>query len=88
MNIISSILILVLERTRLIGVLKSIGCLNWSIRKIFIYNAMYFVFRGLLWGNLIAFFLLFIQFLNKQLLQNTKNERRKCFLRFKKICRH
>ena len=62
MNIISSILILVLERTRLIGILKSIGCLNWSIRKIFIYNAMYFVFRGLLWGNLIAFFLLFIQY--------------------------
>ena len=62
MNIISSILILVLERTRLIGILKSIGCLNWSIRKIFIYNAMYFVFRGLLWGNLIAFFLLLIQY--------------------------
>lgn len=61
-NVISSILILILERTKLIGILKALGSSNWSIRKIFLYNSMYLAYKGLLWGNLIAFALLFIQY--------------------------
>ena len=61
MNIISSLLILILEKTSFIGVLKSFGSSNWTIRKIFMYNSLYLLARGLFWGNLIAFVLLFIQ---------------------------
>jgi len=61
-NIITSLLILILEKTKFIGVLKSLGISNWSIRKVFMYNSMYLVFKGLLWGNIIAFSILFIQY--------------------------
>ena len=62
MNIISSLLILILEKTSFIGILKSFGSSNWTIRKIFMYNSLYLVGKGLLWGNLIAFVLLFAQY--------------------------
>ena len=62
MNVISSVLILILEKTRLIGILKSLGYSNWNIRKVFMYNSMYLVLRGLLWGNLFAFLLMWIQY--------------------------
>ena len=62
MNIISSLLILILEKTSFIGILKSFGSSNWMIRKIFMYNSLYLVGKGLLWGNLIAFVLLFTQY--------------------------
>ena len=61
-NIVSSLLILILEKTSFIGILKSMGVSNWSVRKIFLYNSMYLVSKGLLWGNLIAFVLLFFQY--------------------------
>ena len=62
MNIISSLLILILEKTSFIGILKSFGSSNWMIRKIFMFNTLYLLGRGLLWGNLIAFVLLFVQY--------------------------
>ena len=40
-NMITALLILILEKTKLIGILKSFGCSNWSIRKVFLYNASY-----------------------------------------------
>ena len=61
-NVITSLLILILEKIKFIGILKSLGISNWSIRKIFIYNAMYLSSKGVLFGNLIAFLLLFIQY--------------------------
>ena len=61
-NIVSSLLILILEKTSFIGILKSMGVSNWSVRKIFLYNSMYLVSKGLLWGNFIAFVLLFVQY--------------------------
>ena len=61
-NIVSSLLILILEKTRFIGILKSFGANNWSVRKIFLYNSMYLVSKGLFWGNLLAFVLLFLQY--------------------------
>ena len=60
-NMIVALLVLILERTQMIGILKSMGADNWSIRKIFLYNAFYLIIRGLLWGNLIGIGLLLIQ---------------------------
>jgi lipoprotein-releasing system permease protein len=60
-NMITALLILILERTRMIGVLKSLGAHNASIRKIFIYNGIFILLKGLLWGNIIALGLAFVQ---------------------------
>jgi len=53
-NIISGLLILILERTNLIGMLKAMGAKNVSIRKIFMYLSVFLIGKGLLWGNLIG----------------------------------
>ena len=60
-NMVVALLVLILERTQMIGILKSLGSNNWSIRKIFLYNAFYLIVRGLFWGNLIGIGLLLIQ---------------------------
>ncbi|WP_435623193.1 ABC transporter permease [Flagellimonas sp.] len=60
-NMITALLVLILERTQMIGVLKALGSENWSIRKVFLYNAAYLISIGLFWGNLIGLVLLYIQ---------------------------
>lgn len=60
-NMITALLVLILERTQMIGILKALGNSNWSIRKIFLYNAAYLIGVGLFWGNLIGIGLLLIQ---------------------------
>ena len=60
-NMVVALLVLILERTQMIGILKSIGADNWTIRKIFLYNAMHLIVKGLLWGNAIGVGLLLIQ---------------------------
>ncbi len=60
-NMITALLVLILERTQMIGIIKALGSSNKSIRKIFIYNAMYLVGIGLFWGNVIGIGLLVIQ---------------------------
>ena len=60
-NMVVALLVLILERTQMIGILKAIGASNWSIRKTFLYNASYLIFRGLFWGNLIGVGVLLIQ---------------------------
>lgn len=60
-NMITALLVLILERTQMIGILKALGSSNWSIRKVFLYNAAYLVAIGLFWGNLIGIGLLLIQ---------------------------
>lgn len=60
-NMITALLVLILERTKMIGILKSLGSSDSSIRKIFIYNAMYLIGIGLFWGNLIGIGLLLAQ---------------------------
>ncbi|WP_272149482.1 ABC transporter permease [Tenacibaculum aiptasiae] len=60
-NMITALLVLILERVKMIGVLKALGSVNWSIRKIFLYNAFYLILKGLFWGNIIGVTLLFIQ---------------------------
>lgn len=61
MNIISALLILILEKTNFIGILKAIGFSTIAIQKIFIYNAAYLIVKGLFWGNLIGISLCLIQ---------------------------
>jgi len=60
-NMVVALLVLILERTQMIGILKAIGANNWSVRKIFLYNAFYLIVRGLLWGNGIGIGLIIIQ---------------------------
>ena len=60
-NMVVALLVLILERTQMIGILKALGADNWSVRKIFLYNAFYLIIRGLFWGNLIGISLLLIQ---------------------------
>ena len=61
-NMISTLLILILEKTNMIGVLKALGTRNLSIRKIFLYNAAFIIGRGLLFGNLLGVGLALIQY--------------------------
>lgn len=60
-NMIVALLVLILERTQMIGILKALGANNWNVRKIFLYNASYLIIRGLIIGNTIAITLLLIQ---------------------------
>ena len=60
-NMVSSLLILILERTNMIGILKAIGTNNFSIRKIFLYQSAFLISKGLLWGNLIGIGLAILQ---------------------------
>ena len=60
-NMITAILVLILEKTPMIGTLKSLGASDRSIRKIFLYNATYIIGLGLLWGNILGFLLLWLQ---------------------------
>lgn len=61
MAMISTLLILILERTQMIGILKALGATNYSIRKIFLYNAVYILSKGLFWGNLVGISICLIQ---------------------------
>ncbi len=60
-NMITALLVLILERIPMIGILKALGSSNWSIRKVFLYNATYLILKGMFWGNLIGLSLLLLQ---------------------------
>ncbi len=60
-NMISGLLILILERTNMIGILKALGTTNASVRKIFLYQSGYLTVIGLLWGNLIGLVICLVQ---------------------------
>jgi lipoprotein-releasing system permease protein len=60
-NMISGLLILILEKTNMIGVFKALGSENVTIRKVFLYQAAYLISKGLFWGNIIGIGLAFIQ---------------------------
>jgi len=51
-NMISALLIMILERTSMIGILKAMGATNWALQKVFLYNAFYLIGLGMLLGNL------------------------------------
>jgi lipoprotein-releasing system permease protein len=60
-NVGSAMLVLIVVRTNLIGMLKAMGARDWSIRKLFLFQAAHLIGRGLLYGNSVAFVLCFIQ---------------------------
>jgi lipoprotein-releasing system permease protein len=60
-NMISGLLIIILEQTSTIGILKSLGANNRFIRQVFLYESVFFIGKGLLWGNIIALILCWIQ---------------------------
>jgi lipoprotein-releasing system permease protein len=53
-NMVTALMILILERTNMVGTLKALGHTNWGIRKVFLYHAAYIILLGLFWGNLIG----------------------------------
>lgn len=61
-NMISGLLILILEKTNMIGIFKALGSDNATIRKVFLYQAAYLIAKGLFWGNIIGIGLAVIQF--------------------------
>ncbi len=61
-NMISIVLILIMERTQMIGLLKAFGATHGQIRKIFVFNGMQLVVKGLVIGNLLGIGLCFIQY--------------------------
>jgi len=69
-NMITALLVLILERVQMIGILKALGSTNTSIRKIFLYNASYLILKGLFWGNIIGLSIIFIQYYFKVITLN------------------
>lgn len=60
-TMISGLLIIILERTNMIGMLKSMGARDFSIRKVFLYLSAFLIGRGMFWGNVIALVFCIIQ---------------------------
>jgi lipoprotein-releasing system permease protein len=61
-NMVSGLLILILERTNMIGLLTSLGAQNFSIRKIFLYQSGFLILKGLFWGNLVGISICWLQY--------------------------
>lgn len=60
-NMITALLILILDRTQMIGILKAMGAKTRVIQQIFLYKAGYIILNGLFWGNFIGLSICFIQ---------------------------
>lgn len=60
-NMGSGLLVLIITKTNLIGLLKAIGATNWTIRKIFLHQAVFIIFKGMIWGNIIGIGLCLLQ---------------------------
>ena len=61
-NMISVVLILVMERTQMIGLLKAMGANNRLIRSVFIYNGINLIAKGLLYGNVVGLGVCYVQY--------------------------
>lgn len=72
-NIISVLLIMMMERTPMIGVLKAMGAADGQIRNIFLFKAMRIMLRGFVWGNLLAFALYALQHYFRLIPLDTEN---------------
>ena len=60
-NMISGLLVLILERSTMVGVLKALGSKNWSIRKVFLYLSAFLTGRGMMYGNIIGVLIILVQ---------------------------
>jgi len=61
-NMISGLLIIILEKTNMIGILKALGTDNWSVRKIFLYQSAMIIGKGMFLGNVIGIGICLIQY--------------------------
>jgi len=60
-NMVSGLLILILDKTQFIGTLKALGSRDWSIRKIFLIQSSFLILKGLFWGNIVGIGLCLLQ---------------------------
>ncbi len=60
-TMVSTLLILIIERTSMVGLLKALGANNSSVRRIFLYKASGIILTGMLWGNFIGLLFYFVQ---------------------------
>lgn len=60
-NMVTALIVLILERTRMIGIFQAMGAGNWRIQKMFLMQAAYIVLWGLFWGNLLGLGMIWIQ---------------------------
>lgn len=73
LNMITALIILILDRTNMIGILKALGATSQNITKVFLYNAAYIVLNGLFWGNLLGLGLCIIQYYTGFIKLNEEN---------------
>ena len=60
-TVISGLLIIILERTSMIGLLKALGANNLTIRKVFLWLSVFLIGKGMLWGNLLGLGIYYLQ---------------------------
>lgn len=72
-NMVSGLLIIILEKTNMIGILKALGANNWCIRKIFMYQSSFLIGKGMLWGNICGLCFCLIQKYTKIIPLDSKN---------------
>jgi lipoprotein-releasing system permease protein len=60
-NMVSSLLVIILERTQMIGILKAMGARSWSIRKVFLYFSVMLILKALVIGNVLGIGLCLLQ---------------------------
>ena len=60
-NVGSAILVIIVVRTNFVGIMKAMGASNWSIRKVFVYEAGFLIVKGLILGNLLGIGLCYLQ---------------------------
>lgn len=61
-NMVSGLLVIILERVNMIGILKSMGATNYNIGKVFVYHAGFLIAKGLFWGNIIGLSICLLQY--------------------------